>query len=141
MSLLFGNSIRNDCENLHVHPKPFKTTFKPNPCLMLIPCCGTVNRHSTFIPLIWVTISILSEATFSLWPGNIVTPFLGNINLTEKMTNLSVAWKFYQQLPDNFYSNLKPYKISFKPNLYLPSIFRGGLVNWSTTTFYNINLI
>ena len=73
--MLLRNPIRNNCENLYLHPKPFKITVKPNSYLPSIFCRGPVK------------------------PSN--SNFL-NTNLTNTITNLLVISKFNQNWLQQF---------------------------------------
>ena len=48
--LFLGNSIRNDCKNLYLHPKSFKTIITLNPHLMPISCRISVNPSTPTFP-------------------------------------------------------------------------------------------
>ena len=73
--MLLRNSIRNNCKNLCLHPKPFKITIKPNSYLPSIFRRGPVK------------------------PSN---PNFLNINLTKRITNLLVISKFNQNWQQQF---------------------------------------
>ena len=41
----------------------------------------------------------ISDVTYLSWPGKSANPIFSNINLTETMKNLIVAWIFNQKWP------------------------------------------
>ena len=59
---------------------------------------------------------VISDVIFPWWPGKLLTPTFGNINLTETMTNLIAACKFNQKRYQNLYLHPKTFKITFKSN-------------------------
>ena len=61
-----GKSIKNGCNNFYLHPKNFHKSLKLNSYLL------SVSRRGPIIP---------------------IKPTFCNINLTQAMTDLLVAWK------------------------------------------------
>ena len=106
------NSVSNGWNNLYLHPKPFKSMFKPNSYLMSIRCPGLVNPS--------------------------VPTFL-NINLTKTIRNLLLASKITKKwLQESIFPPLYLYELEIIS--YVASLSRRGPVNMSAPTFYNINL-
>ena len=110
---MLGTLIKNDCNNLYLHPKLLKITLKLNSYLASI---------------------------FRRGPVNPSTPSFPNINLTKTMTNLLIVWKMTEKGYNNLYLLTKVFHKSSKSNSYLMPISRRGPVNLSTPTFDNISL-
>ena len=91
-------------------------------------------------PLTWFASFSYLASLFCRVPANPSNPTFDSINLTETMTNLTVAWKSIRNDCSDLYLHNKAFKITMKPNWYLTSIFRRGLVNLSTLIYPNINL-
>ena len=109
---MLGDLIKNDCNDLYFHQKPFKTDLKANSYLASIFYCG---------------------------PVNLSTPTLPNINLAKTNKNLLVIWKITEKGCNNLHLLLKAFRINSKSNSYLMSISCCGPVNLSTPTC-NINI-
>ena len=112
--LLFGKSLKKGCNDLYFHPFNFNLSSKTFSYLTSFSCRGWVNPS---------------------------TPTFGNIDLTEIIIDLHVAWKFNSVKNgwNNVYLHSKPFKITLKPNSYLTSITHRGLVIPPTPTFCNID--
>ena len=67
-------------------------------------------------------------------------PTFGNISLTEKMTDLLIAWKLNQNDCNDLYLHNKPFKTALKSNHIWCQFFVVASVNPSTPTLPNINL-
>ena len=73
-------------------------------------------------------------------PKNLSVPTFDNVNLTESITNLIVAWKFNQKRVQESILHYKPFKTSTKSNSYLISTSRRGHGNCVNLFFPNINV-
>ena len=110
---MLGNSIKNDCSYLYLHPKPFRFTSKSSSHLTSISrrCPVTLSTHA-----------------------------FSNINPTKWMTNLLIVWKVTEKDCNdlNFYSFT--FNVSYRSFSFLMALFSRGRVNLSTPTFGNMNL-
>ena len=73
-------------------------------------------------------------------PKNLSIPTFDNVNLTESITNLIVAWKFNQKRVQESILHYKPFKTTTKSNSYLISTSRRGHGNCVNLFFPNINV-
>ena len=111
--LLFQVSVKNGCNNLYFHSSTFDMIY-----ILFF------YTTSLFVVVRWIPQP--QFLTMSIWQKQ---------------------WRFYLLLGksirndyNNLYLHNKPFKITMKPNWYLTSIFRLGLVNLSTLTYPNISL-
>ena len=110
---MLGNSIKNDCSYLYLHPKPFRFTSKSSSHLTSISrrCPVTLSTHA-----------------------------FSNINPTKWMTNLLIVWKVTEKDCNDLNLYSFTFNVSCRSFSFLMALFSRGRVNLSTPTFGNMNL-